>query len=62
MCGAIRAIGGAYFLVLWLFVCYLKAKKEERTMNEQKYILIYNDKKCKIITKNDKIFENLFFA
>ena len=37
MHGAIRAIGGAYFLVLLLFVCYLKAKKEERTMNEQKH-------------------------
>lgn len=37
MCGAIRAIGGAYFLVLLLFVCYLKAKKEERTMNVQKH-------------------------
>ena len=27
MCGAIQAIGGAYFLVLLLFVCYVKAKK-----------------------------------
>ena len=25
------------FLVLLLFICYVKAKKEERTMNEQKH-------------------------
>ena len=37
MHGEIRAIGGAYFLVLLLIVCYVKAKKEERTMNEQKH-------------------------
>ena len=37
MHGEIRAIAGAYFLVLLLFMCYLKEKKEERTMNEQKH-------------------------
>ena len=40
MHGAIRAIGGVYFLVLLHFLCYLKAKKEERTMNEQKHKVV----------------------
>ena len=40
MHGGIRAIGGAYFLVLLLFVCYVEAKKEEKTMNEQKHKVI----------------------